>query len=112
RVQRLGLRAARELADRRAQGRLLGWMGTTYADQARWPEAISHLEQSRGMCHLAGDRQGEAAALNVLGGVRRTLGEPDAAPRCQELSIAIAHETGDPGAEGRALNSLGIVLSH
>ena len=112
RVQGIGLRAARELADRRAQGRLLGWTGSTCADQARWPEAIAHLEESRAMCRLAGERPGEAAALNRLGGVHRTLGNLDAARRCQERSIAIASEIGDPGAEGRALNGLGIVLSN
>jgi tetratricopeptide (TPR) repeat protein/transcriptional regulator with XRE-family HTH domain len=112
RVQGIGLRAARELADRRALGRLLGWMGNTFGDQARWPEAISHLEESRDVCRLAGDRLGEAAALNRLGGMYRTLGELDLARRCQEQSIAIANKIGDLGAEGRALNSLGIVLSN
>ena len=112
RVQRLALRAARELAVRRAQGRLLGWMGNTHGDQARWPEAISHLEASRAMCHQSGDRHGEAAALNLLGGMHRARGELDAARLCQERSIAIAQELGDPGATGRALNSLGIVLSN
>ena len=111
-AQRLGLRAARELADRPAERRMLAWMGASSRAQARWPEATSHFHASLEIARAIGDRHGEAEVLAGLGGAYRQRGELGAARRCLEASVAIFRELGATGPEGGALSSLGVVLSN
>jgi len=111
RIMRLGQRAARELADRRAQSRFCSYLAALYHQQGRWQEAASHYEEGLAIARSLDDAPGEARALQGLGGVHRRRGELDRARQCQESSLAIFRALDDREGEGRALNGLGLVLS-
>ena len=102
-----GLKAARELGDRKAEIIMLGELGSNYDRQGMLREAIEHQEQSLVISREIGDRQGESNALINLGNSNLHLGEFIKGIEYQEQALAISREIGDRNGESSCLGNLG-----
>lgn len=75
-------------------------------------EAAAKFQQASSLSRAAGDRHGEAAALNLLGGVYYLLGESREAIDAYAQVLAIVRETGQRDWEAGALNNIGLEYSN
>jgi tetratricopeptide (TPR) repeat protein len=78
-------------------------------ERAFYTDALVLDERALAAAQAAGDRAGEAAVLNILGGVYRRLGRYREALPLHERSQVIHRELGDHAGEGVALHGLGIL---
>jgi tetratricopeptide (TPR) repeat protein len=62
-----------------ADARTLNTTGNAFADRGMWNEAVDCYERSRDAYRQAGDKRGEALALNNLGAAGYAMGDWDAA---------------------------------
>ena len=76
----------------------------------RMSEARERALEAVGVARVAGAREIEGLALNVLGAARGALGDTDAAIECLREAVAIARETGGAEALGRAYVNLSSTL--
>ena len=74
-------------------------------------EAIATIGEARRIFDAAGDRKGEAQALNGIGIVLRHQGDLAAAKRNYEASLAIVRQIGDRGDEVVELDNIALVLT-
>jgi DNA-binding SARP family transcriptional activator/tetratricopeptide (TPR) repeat protein len=72
-------------------------------------EAITRHAAAALAAQRAGDRLGQASALNQLGIVQRVSGDYPAAAQAQEQSLGIYRDLADQLGQANALNNLGIV---
>ena len=70
-INQTNVEAAKQEANRRAEGIALNNLGTVYRDQGRWAETMAAFEQSLAICRELGIRHGEGQTLNNLGTVYR-----------------------------------------
>jgi tetratricopeptide (TPR) repeat protein len=102
------LHAARQLGDRAAEGRALGYLGLAHAALGDARKAIAFYEQQLVITREIGDRRGEGAALGNLGNAHANLGDARQAMAFYEQQLDIARKIGDRRGEGNALGNLGI----
>ena len=102
-----GLKAARKLNNKRAEGAHLGNLGLVYAELGDARKAIEFYVQDLAIAHEIGDRPGEGACLGNLGLAYADLGDVHKAVEYQEQALAIDREIGDRRGEGTVLGNLG-----
>ena len=103
-----GLKAAKMMKDRSAEGAHLGNLGLAYADLGETREAIGYLERALKIARKIGDQRDEEAWLGNLGLAYAGLGDTRKAIEYHEQALAIAREIGNKRSEGRHLGSLGL----
>ena len=69
--------------------------------------ALEYYGQALPVTREVGDRAGEAATLNNIGGVYRGLGEPQRALEYYGQALPITREVGDRAGEAATLNNIG-----
>jgi tetratricopeptide (TPR) repeat protein len=109
-ITSIGLKAARRLGDRAAEGEALTNMGLALFGVRRFHEAVRAHQDAAAIFRETGDRQGEGAAQNNLGLALHGLDQNGEAIRAHQDAAAIFRETGDRQGEGKALNNLGLAL--
>jgi tetratricopeptide (TPR) repeat protein/transcriptional regulator with XRE-family HTH domain len=77
--------------------------------QGRWDQAIALHQTALTMARNAGDRPGEAGALNRLGVVQRLTGSYPAAAASHQQALALYRDLGDRLGQADALNQLGVI---
>jgi tetratricopeptide (TPR) repeat protein/predicted phosphodiesterase len=102
-----GLRAARMMGDRAAEGVHLGSLGNRYADLGETRKAIGYYEQALKISRKMNDRRNEGVHLGNLGNRYADLGETRKAIEYYEQALAISREIGDRRGEGADLGNLG-----
>ena len=102
-----GLRAARFLEDKAAEGAHLGNLGNAYYGLGEVRKAIEFHEGCLAIARELGDRRWEGGALGNLGISYANLGKIRKAIEYHEQALAIARETGDRRWEGATLGNLG-----
>lgn len=104
---RLGLAAAQRLADPAAESLMRSLLGVACTNVQRHQEALTHLAVALELMRAAGDRLGQAKALNNLASTNVRLGRYDAA--LDTFDQALALHTADRHQPGiaLALNNLG-----
>ena len=107
-----GLRAAKMIGDRGAQGTHLGNLGRAYFDLGETRKAIGYFEQALAIARKIGDRRGEGARLGNLGVAYFNLGETRKAIEYYEQAHKIFRKIGDRRSEGNALDNLGVAYSN
>jgi tetratricopeptide (TPR) repeat protein/predicted phosphodiesterase len=107
-----GIKAAKMIRDRSAQGVLLDNLGAACADLGQTRKAIEHYEMSLKISSKIGDRRCEESALSNMGIAYKNLGDVRKAIGYYEQSLAIDREIGDKRSEGYALGNLGSVYKH
>jgi tetratricopeptide (TPR) repeat protein len=75
---------------------------------AYYSEALALDETALAAARAAGDRAGEATALNLLGGVYRRLARHRAAQDLHEQALQLHRELGDQAGVAAALHGLGV----
>lgn len=103
-----GLRAARQLENRRSEGYHLGNLGLAYADLGEMRQAIKYHEEALRCFRKIGDRRGVGTWLGNLGAAYDSLGEARKAIEAYQQALAIAREEGDRRGEGAWLGNLGL----
>lgn len=102
-AHRIGLRAARALGDRQAEGRMLTSGGNGLRGAGRLAEAIDWYEQASRLYGRTGDRRGQAQSRNALGLAYRQLGR---------LTEARAHHLAALESRSAIGDRRGVALSH
>ncbi|GAA4483712.1 hypothetical protein GCM10023191_005780 [Actinoallomurus oryzae] len=106
-ILRIGLTAARHLADQNAQAIMLMSMADFFYELKRYDEAIDNYQQALLLSRETGTRWIEGFCLNGLGISRVGLRQFDEAAHYIQQALAIFRETGMRHREAIALNSLG-----
>jgi tetratricopeptide (TPR) repeat protein len=101
---------AREVGDRRGEGRVLGNLGLLHSEQGRTAEALTHCEQAIAIAREVGNRRNEGTVLGNLGILHHDEGGIAEALTHYEQALAIAREVGDRRNEGIVLGNLGDLL--
>ena len=102
-----GLKAARMMGDRAAEGVHLGNLGNRYADLGETRKAIGYYEQALKISRKMNDRRNEGVWLGNLGNRYVDLGETRKSIEYHEQALVISREIGDRRDEGNALGNLG-----
>jgi tetratricopeptide (TPR) repeat protein len=109
-VSRIGLDAARRLADRDAECGNLTNLGLALYGLRRWHEAVDVQREAVAIFAETGDRQGQAHTLNNLGLALHGVHRDDEAVSAHREAVAMYRLVGDRQGEGNALNNLGLAL--
>jgi DNA-binding SARP family transcriptional activator/tetratricopeptide (TPR) repeat protein len=109
-VAEAGLAAAEAGQDPRARAAIHVSLAQAARWLARYPVAISHLNQARALAQQAGWQQGAAAALGTLANVYRDQGRLAESAEYHGQARDIYRQTGGLGGEAISLNNLGNVL--
>src|SRR5829696_1960616 len=110
-VNQVALHAAERAGLHEVEGRMHNGMGYVYAQQARFDQALEHLEAALVIRREVGDAAGEGRTLKNLGDVRIQLGQPHEALVCYEQALAISLAVGDRHRQGQALHGVGVALA-
>src|SRR5215204_7698184 len=81
-------------------------LGDLDVKQGDYPQGEEKLEASLALCREAGDRRGEAQALNMLGFIASERNDLERAKKLLEESLALGRKAGTPIVIHSALNSL------
>jgi predicted ATPase/class 3 adenylate cyclase len=103
---------ARDLADRKLEGIVLGDLGQLHREQGRMGDAKRCLEDALA---IFGDLEfglGQGTVLHNLGNVHDQLGSPAESRTCHERALAIFGEIGNRAGAGRVLAGLAILNRH
>ena len=103
---------AREIEDRRGEGKSLGNLGLAYRNLGQVEKAIEYHEQALVIAKEIGNRQGEGNSLGNLGLAYSNQGQVEKAIEYHEQALVIAKEIGDRRGEGNSLGSLGLAYSN
>jgi tetratricopeptide (TPR) repeat protein len=108
----IGVRAARELGDRRCEGEMLTRLGAALRDVGRVEEAIPSLKHAVAIFRASSDRSHEATALGTLSLALRQAGRVEEAITTLQQTITIFRELDqrDDRLESMALDILGLTL--
>jgi len=91
---------ARDVGDRRSEGRWVGRIGAVASDQGDYPEANARLEEALAIARDVGDRRFEGIWVGRIGAVASDQGDyPEAQARYEE-ALVIARDLGDRRSEG------------
>ena len=74
-----------------------------------WDQALALHQTALAAARQAGDRPGQARALNLLGNMQRLTGDYPAAAATQQQALGMYGDLGDLPGQADALNQLGIV---
>jgi tetratricopeptide (TPR) repeat protein len=110
-VNQIALHAAERAGLREVEGRMHNGIGYVYAQQARFDQALTHLEAALAIRREVGDAAGEGRTLKNLGDVRIKLGQPQQALECFEQALAVGLAVGDRHRQGQALHGIGVALA-
>jgi tetratricopeptide (TPR) repeat protein len=80
--------------------------------QGDYPQGEEKLEASLALCREAGDRRGEAQALNSLGFIASERNDLERAEKLLEESLALGRKAGMPVVINSALNSLAALAAY
>jgi len=105
-THQVALASARELADKRAEARVLNSIGMVLSLQ-RNDEALQYFEQATAICREIGDRAGQAQAANNLGFHYRLLGRHKEAVAAHLVALDLQRQAGRRYGECIALCNLG-----
>lgn len=103
----IALRAARELADPRAEADVMNGIGTLMKQTGRSAEATGYHQAALERRRAIDDKVGVCSSLDGLGHAYRDIGRPDDAVNCFLESLDIRHGTGDLKGQGWSYNNLG-----
>lgn len=106
-VLQTNLKAAHALADRTAEGVLLGKLANVRRDLGQVQQAITDHEQALTIARETGNRQAEAMNLGNLGLAYRAIGQTQTAIDYHQQALAIAQTLGQRKEEGIWLGNLG-----
>jgi tetratricopeptide (TPR) repeat protein len=109
-VNQIALQAAERAGLREVEGRMHNGIGYVYAQQARFDQALTHLEAALAIRREVGDAAGEGRTLKNLGDVRIQLRQPQQALECYEQALASGLAVGDRHRQGQALHGIGVAL--
>ncbi len=98
-----------EIDDRQGVGQSLGTIGSIYASQGQYPQALDYYQQALTIAKGIGDRNGEGAVLNLMGGVYANLEQHSQALEFFQQALIIRQEIGDHAGEGVMLNNIGSI---
>ncbi|MEG5174587.1 CHAT domain-containing tetratricopeptide repeat protein, partial [Microcoleus sp. B3-D7] len=101
------LAIAREIKDRRNEGKALGNLGNAYFSLGDYAKAIEYTQQWLAIAREIKDRQSEGGALGNLGKAYFSLGDYAKAIEYSQQLLAVAREIKDRQSEGGALGNLG-----
>ncbi|MBI2571637.1 MAG: protein kinase [Candidatus Schekmanbacteria bacterium] len=104
------LAAAREIGDRRGEGRVCGYLATVHLELGEVEKAQTGYEQALALAREVGDRRDEALWVGNLATVRLERVPMIATQNGYEQALAIAREVGDKQAEGWWLGALAGLL--
>jgi tetratricopeptide (TPR) repeat protein len=104
---RIGLAAAREVADEEAEARILNCMGAAHSNVDQHGQAHDCFSQALLIHQRRGDRGGQSSTLNNLGELYRLTGRYDRAIVCYEQDRVICQELADVYGQSICLNNLG-----
>lgn len=104
--------AAREVGDRRSEGRALGDLGAVDAKRGRLAEAEAGYRAAIAIAAEIGDRSLEARAKGSLAPLHEGRGDTATAIALHEEAIAIHRELGERRMEGHASCQLGALCGH
>jgi tetratricopeptide (TPR) repeat protein len=110
-VNQIALHAAERAGLHEVEGRMHNGIGYVYAQQARFDQALTHLEAALAIRREVGDLAGEGRTLKNLGDVRIQLHQPQQALECYEQALAIGLAVGDRHRQGQALHGIGVALA-
>jgi DNA-binding winged helix-turn-helix (wHTH) protein/tetratricopeptide (TPR) repeat protein len=105
-----GLAEARQRQADTLEAALLVWLGWARLRQEQPLLARDAGLRARDLYRAAGDRGGEASALNVIANHYRSVGQPTDAERLFREMLAIGRSLGDLRLAARALNNLALSL--
>jgi tetratricopeptide (TPR) repeat protein len=83
--------------------------GMSSYDQGQYQSALNYFQQALVIRREVGDRAGEGATLNNIGGVYDSRGQYDQAFQNFQQALVILREVGDRVGEGTTLNNVGSV---
>jgi DNA-binding SARP family transcriptional activator/predicted negative regulator of RcsB-dependent stress response len=100
------LDAARLVGDRRAEGRLLGGLGTACVASGQYRTALRYSQQALAIGEELDASDDRFSALTNLGNAYRRLGDLDAALEFSTRALAVAQGLGEPRQTAVAHNNL------
>ena len=103
------LNIAKELGDRRGEGKAYNNLGNAHRSLGNLKTAIENYECRLKIAKELGDRSGEGETCGNLGNAHCSLGDFKAAINYHERHLKIMKELGDRWGEGRAYSNLGNV---
>jgi predicted ATPase/class 3 adenylate cyclase/tetratricopeptide (TPR) repeat protein len=98
---------ARDVGDRRCEGRALINLGLLDTYEGRFESARAYLELALAIAREIKDRGIQSDAWNNLGTLESIQGQPEQALANYEAALALARESGDRSREGNLLGNLG-----
>ncbi|XP_068758269.1 tetratricopeptide repeat protein 28-like [Montipora capricornis] len=104
---KLALKIAKELKDRRGEGRAYSHLGNAEFDLGNFKMCLSYHQLHLNIAKEVGDRKQERGAYGNLGNAYHQLGDPKRAIFYHKLSLEISKELGDRDGEGSAYGNLG-----
>jgi len=110
-VNQIALHAAERAGLHEVEGRMNNGIGYVYAQQARFDQALTHLQAALAIRREVGDAAGEGRTLKNLGDVRIQLRQPQQALECYEQALAAGLAVGDRHRQGQALHGIGVALA-
>ncbi|MGM9469423.1 tetratricopeptide repeat protein [Streptomyces murinus] len=110
RVAGLGLSAARQLPDRKAEIRALRSLGTADGRHRRFAESIDHCEEALRIARETNDRVQQAHSLLGLGANLQDAGRLDQARQAFTEALATYAELGDRHGQAIVHHDLGMLL--
>ena len=102
-----GLKIAKELEDRAAEGKSYGSLGIAYRILGDFKKAIEYNERSLKIAKEVGDRAAEGKSYGNLGLAYDSLGDFKKAIEYHELHLKVAKEVGDRAGQGMSYCNLG-----
>lgn len=103
------LAIAREIGDRRSQGKHLANLGLSNSNLGRYQQAVTHLEQALAIARDFGDLSSQGRHLGHLGNRYFELGRASVAIAYHEEALVITRQIGDRRNEEDQLGLLGRV---
>lgn len=90
-----GLKIARQLRDRRAEGKCLASMGACYERCGQYDHCISLCSEGEVMSRECGNRKGESVAIGNAAMALATMGQYRQSVRLHERALLLAQACGD-----------------
>jgi tetratricopeptide (TPR) repeat protein len=110
-VNEVALHAAERAGLHEVEGRMHNGIGYVFAQQARFDQALMHLEAALAIRREVGDAAGEGRTLKNLGDIRIQLGRPHEALGSYEQALTLSRAVGDRHRQGQALHGVGVALT-
>lgn len=107
-THQVALVAARNLHDRRREGRVLHRLGFAFWRSMRYEEAAARHREALTISRELGDRAGEADAMRGIGAAERLMRRPRLAEGCYRQALALYRALGDRYGQAKAINGIGM----